>query len=146
MKVCKTCGVETPYSEYHIAKQGKGGPIYKAHCKECYRKKEIENNHKMPISAKRDRRRRNYNPDYHKSYRLRTRYGLTEEQFQGMIVEQNLSCKICGATLDDPQIDHNHATGKVRGLLCKNCNTSLGLLKENTDTLRSMITYINDNL
>lgn len=154
MKVCKSCGVEKPYSEYHITQKagyvGKDGykrttDVYKAHCKECYRKKQIEKYHELPLE-KQKYRRRNRNSEYHREYKLKTKYGLTTEQFSAMIVEQNSSCKICNATLDKPQIDHCHKTGKVRGLLCRSCNTSLGLLKENTDTLRSMINYINDNL
>lgn len=155
MKVCKSCGIEKPLSEYHIAQKagyvGKDGykrttDVYKAHCKECYRKKQREEYHQMPLEEQRERRRRNYNSDYNKFYLLRTKYGLTKTQFDIMIAEQKSSCKICSTPLDNPQVDHCHTTGKVRGLLCRNCNTSLGLLKENTDTLRSMITYINDNL
>ena len=41
MKVCNKCGVEKPLSEYHIAKQGKKGPIYKGQCKSCVREKQI---------------------------------------------------------------------------------------------------------
>lgn len=42
-------------------------------------------------------------------------------------------------------VDHNHNTGTVRGLLCHNCNSSLGLLKENVSILEKMIKYIEDN-
>jgi len=148
MKVCKSCGIEKEYSEYHIAKQGKSGPIYKAHCKECYGKIQIEKYHKLSLEEKRDRRNKYgpLDPDYYKKWKLRNQYGLTKDEFDGMIVEQNSLCKICSCHLDTPQIDHCHTTGKVRGLLCRNCNTSLGLLKENTNTLHSMIQYINDNL
>ena len=45
-----------------------------------------------------------------------------------------------------PQGDHNHTTGKVRALLCRSCNTSLGLLREDSKILYNMISYINDNL
>lgn len=154
MKICKTCGVEKPFSEYHIAQKagyvGTDGykrttDVYKAHCKECYRKKQNKNYHELPVEKQRYRRRKK-NPEYHRAYKLKTKYGLTTEQFSAMIVEQNSCCKICNCFLDNPQIDHNHTTGKIRGLLCRNCNTSLGLLNENVDTLRSMIDYLNDYL
>ena len=84
---------------------------------------------------------------YSQAYNLKTRFGLTTEQFSAMIVEQNNRCKICGCDMVEPQVDHNHTTGKVRSLLCRPCNTSLGMLKENTETLYNMISYINnDNL
>ena len=154
MKVCKSCGIEKPLSKYHLAQKagyvGKDGytrttDVYKAHCKECYKKQQLEKYHELPIETKRHRRRKR-DPEYHKAYKLKTLYGLTTEQFSAMIVEQNSVCKICSCHLDKPQIDHCHTTGKVRGLLCRSCNTSLGLLKENTNTLHSMIQYINDNL
>lgn len=157
MKVCKTCGVEKPLSEYHIAQKagyvGKDGyvrktDILKAHCVECYRAKEIEKYHKLSEEKKKERRKRNKANtfEYRQQYRLKRQYGLTTEEFSGMILEQNSLCKICKEHMDTPQVDHCHTTGKVRGLLCRNCNTSLGLLKENPETLRSMIQYINDSL
>ena len=74
------------------------------------------------------------------------RFNLTMEQYCGMIEEQDNMCKICNVVMDTPCVDHNHTTGKVRHLLCMQCNTSLGLLKENTTTLQNMISYINDNI
>jgi len=155
MKVCKTCGVEKPFSEFYITQKagyvGKDGytrttNIYKAHCKECKKKQDLEYYHRMPLEKKRERRKKYHNPEYHRAYRLKSRYGLTTEDFSAMILEQNSCCKICNCTLDNPQVDHCHTTGKVRGLLCKPCNTSLGLLNEDTNTLRSMIKYIDDSI
>ena len=157
MKVCKTCGIEKPNSEYHIAQKagyvGTDGykrnvDVLKAHCKECYREKEIKKYHKLSEEQKKERRKRNKANtfEYRQQYRLKRDYGLTTEEFSGMILEQNSLCKICKEHMDNPQIDHCHTTGKVRGLLCRGCNTSLGLLKENPETLRSMIEYINDSL
>ena len=149
MKVCKTCGIEKSYSDYPINRQGKNNPIYKAHCKECYRKKQMERYYQTPVEDRRERRRKNRSrrPSYQKQYRLKSRYGgLTLEQFYAMIEEQDNMCKICGGEMNPPQVDHNHTTGKVRHLLCRPCNTSLGMLKENTDTLHNMISYINDNI
>ena len=151
MKTCSKCKTEKPYSEFHISQKGVKGPIYKSQCKVCVRKRQVEKYHSLTEEQKKQRRERSncYNPEYRQRYNLRTRFGLTTEEFSDMIVEQNSMCKICGDGFDEtnkPQIDHNHETGKVRGLLCRNCNTSLGLLKENTDTILNMISYINDNL
>ena len=151
MKVCRKCKVEKSYSEFHISQQGVKGPIYKSQCKVCVRKRQVEKYNNLTDEQK--KQRREGNPcntfEYRQQYNLRTRFGLTTEAFSAMIVEQNSTCKICGVGFEEkvkPQIDHNHETGKVRGLLCRNCNTSLGLLKENTETLRSMINYLNDYL
>jgi hypothetical protein len=155
MKVCKTCNIEKPLSEYHIAQKpgyvGTDGyerktTIYKAHCKECCRKKQISKYHDLTPEEKKSRRDKYgpKDPDYLKRYKLKNNYGLTLEEFSGMILEQNSCCKICKENMDNPQVDHCHTTGKVRGLLCRDCNISLGLLKENTQTLHNMIEYIND--
>jgi hypothetical protein len=59
-------------------------------------------------------------------------YGITKEQKDGMLLRQG-GCAACGAT--DPgaikgwQVDHDHVTGKVRGVLCHPCNTTLGMQK-----------------
>lgn len=58
-------------------------------------------------------------------------------------------CEVCGAfgheTKRGLNYDHNHATGEFRGWLCLRCNTSLGLVKENTETLYALIKYINEH-
>jgi hypothetical protein len=148
MKVCNLCKIEKPFSDFHIAKQGKNAPIYKGRCKECYRKKEIQKYHSLTPEEKAQKRKSNpcNTPEYRKQYKLKTYYGLTVEEFSSMILKQNNQCKICQDQLENPQVDHCHTTGKVRGILCRACNTSLGLLKENVNTLRNMISYINDNI
>lgn len=50
-------------------------------------------------------------------------------------------CAACGSQ-DRVHIDHNHATGQVRGALCSDCNKALGLVKDNILTLRNLIQYI----
>ena len=69
-----------------------------------------------------------------------------------MLVNQNYTCAICKQaerSIDHRTkkvramaVDHCHDTGKVRGLLCSDCNTALGLLKENENTMKNMISYV----
>ena len=57
------------------------------------------------------------------------RYGITQERFESMMRGQNNRCGICSRKFDDsliPCVDHDHATGVVRGLLCLHCNRTLG--------------------
>lgn len=63
-----------------------------------------------------------------KRYYLKKRYGVTAEQFERMVNEQGGACAICGTipTRRRLDVDHNHETGQVRGLLCMQCNTALG--------------------
>jgi hypothetical protein len=77
-------------------------------------------------------------------------YGITLEDARRMNEEQGSLCAICeeeGFTMADHHkmklvVDHCHTTGKVRGLLCHNCNRALGLLKDNTERLKKAINYL----
>lgn len=74
-----------------------------------------------------------------------SKHGLTEQDFWGMVERQHGRCACCGADFSGdtpPCVDHCHRTGKVRGLLCRNCNVSLGLVKENLATLAQMRAYL----
>src|SRR5258705_13516383 len=64
---------------------------------------------------------------------LYAKYGITEEQYESLLKEQNGVCLICRIPHhpENPLVvDHNHATGKVRALLCSQCNTGIGLLQD----------------
>lgn len=81
---------------------------------------------------------------------LRKTYNISLEEYRQMFVDQSNKCAICG--LDGFKIckdaktllvvDHCHSTGKVRGLLCHNCNRGLGLFQDNTEYLGAAIKYI----
>ena len=77
---------------------------------------------------------------------LKKRYGISVEQYEQMLINQNYRCKICSCT--DPghkkkhfSVDHCHETKKVRGLLCTSCNLALGYLKDDVTLLKSCIDY-----
>lgn len=82
-----------------------------------------------------------------RNYDLRRRYGITLEDYERMVKEQNNSCAICGAEGGEGRkrliVDHHHVTGKIRQLLCQPCNAVLGMCFENTSTLQSAIQYLN---
>lgn len=70
-------------------------------------------------------------------------YGLTLEQYEQMEKQQNGCCAICQKVPDRRlDIDHNHTTGKVRSLLCSNCNTSVGLLQEDSNLAMKLVEYL----
>jgi hypothetical protein len=68
-------------------------------------------------------------------------YGLTPEDFDHMILERAGCCDIClqPALL---VVDHNHETGKVRGLLCDQCNQAIGLMRDDAERLKSAAVYL----
>lgn len=72
----------------------------------------------------------------------------TEKEFQKQLQRQGYACLLCLMPFEAraPSIDHSHTTGKVRGLLCNQCNTALGMAKESPETLRRMIAYLEYDL
>lgn len=78
-----------------------------------------------------------------KSYQLKAEYGLSLEEYRNMQEAQGFSCAICGISLPQPHVDHDHATGNVRGLLCGQCNRGLGNFKDSTQILAGAIEYLN---
>lgn len=70
------------------------------------------------------------------------KYGLTWEEWKQMLERQGNACAICGDRQSELVIDHNHKSGKVRGLLCSNCNSGLGMFKDNRHALRTALLYL----
>lgn len=69
----------------------------------------------------------------------RKKYGLTDEQLDEVLSPGK--CATCDRA-DDLVIDHDHASGMVRGLLCRHCNLALGNVKDSIDTLKRMVEYM----
>jgi hypothetical protein len=78
----------------------------------------------------------------------RRRYGLTPEQYEARLAAQGGGCAICGTTEPGGRgrgtfyVDHNHATGQVRGLLCSPCNLMLGHASDNPARLLRAVAYL----
>lgn len=75
---------------------------------------------------------------------LKRKYGITEAERQEMISSQMGICTICLAA-PAVHVDHCHETGRVRGVLCFNCNSAIGKLGDDPDTLRRAIAYLEGN-
>ena len=96
------------------------------------------------------RKARAANPEYYLDQDLRKKYGVTYEWYQQTLSRQNNVCAICkqpetavirGKVIAMP-VDHDHKTGKARGLLCTKCNQGLGLFRDNKDILQVAIQYL----
>ena len=80
----------------------------------------------------------------YQNYRLKKRYGITIKNYWDLVAKQNGVCLICNKSDGHKlHIDHDHKTGKVRGLLCGSCNRGLGMFKEDIKHLKSAIKYLN---
>lgn len=125
MKECPKC--HNAVAEYYSAKNH--------WCKECskaYQREWHAKNKDTPgFSTKR------------KSQELKWRYGITLEEREQMIIEQNGKCAICGVHVDSKaHTDHCHTTGKVRGILCTTCNRGLGYFKDSAEIIQNAIRYL----
>lgn len=91
-------------------------------------------------------------PTFYKRNDLKKLYGVTLEWYESVKAAQKHACAICGkpetentVRLGKPlalSVDHCHDTGKVRGLLCNNCNRAIGMLEHSIETLNSAIAYL----
>lgn len=130
-KWCPRCKKELPIQEF-----GKNRAAYDGvtkYCKFHHYQKGMDNLTKNWGSAK--------------QYRLKYRHGITLEQYEAMLTAQDHKCAIClrypEDNLKNPwHVDHDHSTGKVRGILCHSCNTALGNFKDDVHLLMRAVEYL----
>lgn len=138
IKTCTRCKTEKDVSDYPN-RGGKQTHLFKSHCKTC-RHKEHRN---WAIK----------NPDRVSEYREKdpwtlikrcARYDITPEQLADRYERQERCCAICKTEilLAGSAIDHNHATGEFRGVLCKLCNRALGMFQDSTEVLLNAVEYL----
>ena len=158
MKVCRGCNKNLDISEFYIQKKRKDGSIlYKNYCKKCHNESNYKKYHSLTSEEKKKRNKRykeNVGAEYHRNWKLQKQYGITLEDFNNMIEKQDNKCYICDTVFAEPSsrtfqntpnVDHNHETGKIRKILCRDCNTMLGLAKENIQTLHNAIEYLGEH-
>lgn len=82
--------------------------------------------------------------EHARTYVLKKKYHLTDRQYQQLFREQGGRCAICGRPEADQNlpVDHDHATGAIRGLLCSLCNRGLGLFGDDPDLLTAAAHYL----
>ena len=144
-KICTLCRKEKTLLEFSPRKNGRLG--LDSRCKEC--KAELARDYslknKEKISQNNAEWRKNNPGRYTKRSRgyVMKRYGITTEEYDELFLIQEGRCKICSRVSEKAlHVDHDHKTGRVRGLLCHRCNTSIGLMEESADNLKRMIEYI----
>lgn len=84
----------------------------------------------------------------HREWQYKRNYGICTREYNQMLKEQGEKCWACGEKSGGKKlhVDHCHTTGKVRKLLCTNCNTAFGLLKENINTMTNLINLAKGNI
>lgn len=139
-KTCTTCNKTFPDTEEFFAKRPEAKVGVRAQCRACFNKKSLESYHGNLEKARLSRRR----------YALKAKYGVDEAWYDLTLRAQGGVCAICGEpettsnqySLRKLCIDHDHKTGKVRGLLCSRCNAVLGRLKDDGKLILKMFYYL----
>lgn len=116
-KLCRACGEVKPHSEWHRKRSAPDGLA--SRCKAC-----------RAVLLRQDH--------------LKRKYGLTEAQRDELIAAQGGVCCIC-LSAPATHVDHCHNTGRVRGVLCFNCNSGLGLLRDDPDAMYRAADYLEGN-
>ncbi len=153
MRRCKGCNIEKSLIEFTVNKASVGGRLW--HCKSCrqiqsklWHRKNREKNR-----ARFNARMREYGAQWPLRIRdmnLKRRFGMSLEIYEKMLERQGGVCLICSdkethklrGKVIPLAVDHCHVSGKIRGLLCKNCNTALGSFKDNPFIIGKALEYI----
>ena len=135
LKKCKKCELEKELTEF-TAHKGTKDKV-NSHCREC-------------DNARKRNEWQNKTEEQRKKFSRKcvlSVYGLSEEEYNELLSKQNHKCAICGkdeSVIPKKRlfIDHCHTTGKVRGLLCHNCNAALGHMYDSTQNLLRAANYL----
>ena len=126
---CYKCHQTKDISQFYGDKSKNSGRNYE--CKECT---------KARVKATRD-------PERSRDLHYRRNYGITLADFNRMVLAQGSKCACCGTS--EPRgkhnqwcVDHDHVTGTVRELLCKDCNIVLGLVEDSPQHLHRLSEYV----
>jgi protein-arginine kinase activator protein McsA len=143
MKICSRCHTEQPVDQFYpssyIRKDGTRN--LSSWCKTCTKQESAAYQKENPGKVR----------EWGWRKHIRQKYGLTADLYQKMFAEQNGVCAICGESETHTYrskevgylaIDHDHVTGKVRQLLCFNCNTGLGRFNDDPELLKAAIKYL----
>ena len=144
-KHCLKCDTIKSKSEFYIHK--KNG--LSAYCKTCSKKqvKEYRENNPEKIKSLREKYKKiriEIRKPAERKYHLKTKYGITELEYKEMYDKQNGNCALCNKNVEYKKlhVDHCHKSGRIRGLLCSNCNLALGNFKDNIEVLKKAIDYL----
>lgn len=144
-KYCPKCEEsKPPKTHFYKDKYSKDG--FSVYCRECIRVRNKQKHDEDPAYFKTASARwRARRPKSYIKYRLRNRakkFGMTVEDLVALTQEADGHCMLCEQPSKRLAVDHCHETGRVRGLLCMNCNTGLGRLGDNIAGLKRAIKYL----
>lgn len=111
-------------------------------CRKCGKSFPADNRCRPCKNAK-ERGRYKTDPTERRRLNLWARFKMTPEDFAALEVAQNFRCAICNETVNgNLHVDHDHKTLAIRGLLCRKCNTSIGMLADDPVRIRAAADYV----
>lgn len=145
-KKCTLCKKELPIDNFSLKKNSKSS--YSVNCDKC-RKSPMRIWDSLNTEKSKERRKRYIKSGNARAGRLTRRYGVSIKEYSEILASQNNVCAICSSL--EPKgryssfnIDHDHKTGKVRGLLCSNCNMGIGSFREDVEVIKKVISYLSN--
>lgn len=155
IKICKHCSKEKTFDEFAKRPSRKIG--YQSWCRKCmneYKKRIPKYKETRREYDKKNRKKIQMSDRKRNRKRILEKFGISEQVYDELLIAQDGKCAICknDETAVDNRyglkkrlaVDHNHITGKIRGLLCTKCNSALGFLKEDINIIISMLKYIEE--
>lgn len=150
-KRCTKCQAVKPRAEFdqytHRNPYGKPTVYCCSSCKSCAReavrsRRAAHNGQEIERLLESGRRYREANKRARRSKALKKKFGITLEDYEGMHAAQGGTCAVCSRTDRPLVIDHCHVANRVRGLLCAQCNSALGLLSESVPAVEGLLAYL----
>lgn len=150
MKECSVCKTTKPLISF--SRKSISSEERRSSCKDCCRSKtkKWRQDHK-DVAIKHSVKWQNSNKERVKltsqKYLLKKKFGLSIEEYNKKLDQQNGLCALCNKECKSGRnlaVDHNHKTGKIRGLLCGNCNMGLGSFYEDKNLLSLAIKYLSN--
>lgn len=140
MKTCSKCKVPKNESAFYRCYRSRNPSAVYSFCKDCCRLDSRKRHHYDPEASRLKRIRfKNRRPGYW----AESQYGLTVSDLQHLLELQAGGCAICKEKfLKTPHVDHDHESGRVRGLLCRACNTAIGMLKDSSAVSQLATEYL----
>ena len=144
---CSDCKRNLPADNYYWSKRG----YRHSHaCRACYQIKRRPYQINYMATVRKDKAKSRYCPEK-RSEQIVKSYGLTLERYDEILALQGGGCAICHSKEAKTKrngrfcVDHDHKTGKVRGLLCAPCNRGIGLLQDSIGVLESATNYLKNH-
>jgi Recombination endonuclease VII len=145
-KICNYCNTFKVNSDFHKCNKVKSG--IRSKCKKCRLKEKLSRDYKKEYNVNPEKVKRNarrwaiMNP----RRKILNNYKMTVQEYENVLKLQNYKCAICPKKMSELNkhlaVDHCHKTGKIRGLLCRKCNSGLGFFKDDPILVEKALKYL----